>query len=528
MVRGYSLLTFSEAVGMHAGAVRKIEVGTTVPYNRTLQRLADALDVTVADLVPTADMAVLHQVQNGERPRNRMELQTLARSVGRPVKDLLAMSVDADPFAVGTPGQQRDAQWFKTLWDRFQFPQGVHLRRIHYRLLSYALQLPDGQAYENTWAHYVFLNDAGRYARILGLVAPDAFDDRRHPPPHLHAAARTPPAPFYSVEYFPTWDLPHIDSDLAEQVALTLPAVQVAGYDYDPADQPYWLEVWIEKSTMDDVLLPLCQQLGVNLVTSVGMQSITNTVKLLQRVAAADKPTRIFYISDFDPAGEVMPTAVARQAEFWLAQYAPGADIKLTPLALTHAQVEAYQLPRIPVKDGDTRRGGFEERYGAGAVELDALEALHPGELAQLVTAALRPYLDHTLPARLARVAAFAHNRASVAWSSATETLAHERDAYEAQAHAILRRYEDRLQALDDDLQAELAPLGEALTYLGEAVDAAADALAVELPERPAPEPAVPAERAWLFASERDYLTQLEAYQARKRGTTSAVDDDVA
>ncbi len=105
------------------------------------------------------------------------------------------------------------------------------------------------------------------------------------------------------------------------------------------------------------------------------MQTISNVVQLLRRVAAVSKPIRLFYISDFDPAGSIMPVAVARQVEYWRARYAPDTDIKLTPLALTAEQVAQYQLPRIPRKETDQRRAGFEERYGAGAVELDALEA---------------------------------------------------------------------------------------------------------------------------------------------------------
>jgi hypothetical protein len=48
----------------------------------------------------------------------------------------------------------------------------------------------------------------------------------------------------------------------------------------------------------------------------------------------------------------------------------------LTPLALTLAQVQQYRLPRIPIKESDRRKPGFEDTYGEGAVELDALEAL--------------------------------------------------------------------------------------------------------------------------------------------------------
>src|SRR5262249_51819997 len=156
------------------------------------------------------------------------------------------------------------------------------------------------------------------------------------------------------------------------------------GYDYAAADQPYLVEIWVEKSTMNDVLEPLCGQLSVNLVTSLGFQSMTAAVNLLQRaarLAAAGRPCRVFYISDYDPAGDGMPVAVARQIEFWLSQYAPGADIKLTPLVLTREQVVAYDLPRTPIKESDRRRANFEALHGEGAVELDALEALHPGEL---------------------------------------------------------------------------------------------------------------------------------------------------
>jgi hypothetical protein len=52
---------------------------------------------------------------------------------------------------------------------------------------------------------------------------------------------------------------------------------------------------------------------------------------------------------------------------------------------LTREQAQQFNLPRIPIKESDLRRKGFEERNGEGAVELDALEALHPGELASLV-----------------------------------------------------------------------------------------------------------------------------------------------
>jgi hypothetical protein len=119
------------------------------------------------------------------------------------------------------------------------------------------------------------------------------------------------------------WTLPTIESDLSTLLALDLPKVmEVIGYDYAPEDQPYIVEVWVEKSTQDDILDQLCQRLHVNLVTSVGFRSITGAIKLLRRVRSFTKPTRVFYILDLDPAGDDMPVGGARQAEFWLQQHA--------------------------------------------------------------------------------------------------------------------------------------------------------------------------------------------------------------
>ena len=71
---------------------------------------------------------------------------------------------------------------------------------------------------------------------------------------------------------------------------------------------------------MDDILIPLCQRYYVNLVTGIGFLSITHVLQLIDRVIDNRKPTRIFYISDFDPAGVQMPVQVSRQIEYWLDQ----------------------------------------------------------------------------------------------------------------------------------------------------------------------------------------------------------------
>jgi hypothetical protein len=77
-------------------------------------------------------------------------------------------------------------------------------------------------------------------------------------------------------------------------------------------------------------------------------------------------------------------------------------DLQVRPILLDKEQVLHYGLPPIPMKDGEHRAEKFKERYGVeGATELDALEALHPGEFAAIVTREIERYIDHTLDDRV-------------------------------------------------------------------------------------------------------------------------------
>jgi hypothetical protein len=455
-------------------------------------------------------------------------IKALKREVKRNTPDLLALSANNDPYYAGSPATRQKAEWFKALWDEYHFTEGVHLRRIHYRLVSVEepIRKPDGTPYENTEGCWAFLAMAGKYARYLGLVDAHAFEDHRNPAPHLYMAKQWfRESRGVTLSHFSPWTLPAIESHLSTLLHLTLPEViEVNGYDYAPEDQPYVVEVWVEKSTMDDVLTPLCQRLHVNLVTSVGFQSITGTIKMLRRIRSFDKPTRILYISDFDPAGDDMPVGVARQIEYWLQQYAPNAAIKLTPLALTRAQVMDYRLPRIPIKEEDRRKSGFETRHGEGAVELDALEALYPGALAEVVREAILSYRDLTLERRISDVAHNAREEADQACHDETADLRHEVATLEAQIQAVLSRYEGRLEALTRNYKRISSRSGRPSKPYGVAIENRTEGFDPALPDRPIQETADADEADWLFDSQRDYLTQLRHYKARKAVST----DDAA
>jgi hypothetical protein len=382
-------------------------------------------------------------------------IKALAGQTGRTIPGLLALSRKNDPFYAGSPAKLRDAEWFVQIWKRFSFGNGIHVRRIHYRLVIQPEPVldVDGMPYNNTTECWDYLGEASKSARYLKLVYPAAFVDRRNPEPQIFSSRRSEsvhPTVYVrqpGVVGQPDWRLPRITAEF--DTYLELPQPLIEGYDYELADQRYHLAIWIEKSTMNDVLEPLCSRYGVDLITGVGFQSITSVISLLRdRAARHGKPVRLFYISDFDPAGEHMPIATARQIEFWSPDYCPEVEIKLQPLALTKEQVIAYGLPRIPIKDSDRRKGNFEDRHGEGACELDALEALHPGELARIVEQAIAPYFDSDLEESLAETESEAYDSAEEEWESLTEEVSGELEEIRVDAEKIADKYRERVTTL--------------------------------------------------------------------------------
>jgi hypothetical protein len=269
---------------------------------------------------------------------------------------------------------------------------------------------------------------------------------------------------------------------------------------------------------MDDVLLPICEKYSVNLVTGVGFMSITSVIDLLlKRAKECKKPIRILYISDFDPAGAKMPTVVARQIEYWLWLYNLDTWIKLKPLALTKEQVVEYKLPRTPIKEGDRRKAKFEEHYGEGAVELDALEGLHPGLLAQIVTGAILELRDNKLPDKIYKARSKLEGVLENAFENVVSPYQVQLDKIKKDVNEITWKYQEQLEELDDSLQEELEPHKQKLESLRQVIKESIDSIGAEIPALPKPEVQLRDDN-WLFDSQRDYLEQLKYYKAHKEG----------
>ena len=95
-------------------------------------------------------------------------------------------------------------------------------------------------------------------------------------------------------------------------------------------------------------------------------------------------------------------------------------------------------------------------------MELDALEALYPGELATMVRTALDPYVDEALSDRLAEAEADAQNQVDEAWQEATVVLRHALTALSTETETIYRRYQAILERLNARLLKGTRPLSGA------------------------------------------------------------------
>lgn len=292
----------------------------------------------------------------------------------------LVLSPGRDPWSNFSALQRSRAEWVAQMFGRMG--KHAHLRALHYFCVSQkpAARWPDGEVYANTESHWERLCMSAVHARYLGLGEWSNLVDRKHPEP-----ADSTDYDAYNPD--PRFDQVQFSTDGLKNTLLRgAPRFSTTGLSN------YFLGVIVEKATMNEALVPAIRRYGAVLQSLVGESSVERVAGMVERIHRANKPARLFYISDFDPSGAAMPVSFARKLEFYASQH--DLDIRLQPLALTAEQVAHYRLPGIPTKASDSRAAGFVERFGDRATELDALEALHPGVLRRLVAEALAPYVD--------------------------------------------------------------------------------------------------------------------------------------
>lgn len=155
-------------------------------------------------------------------------------------------------------------------------------------------------------------------------------------------------------------------------------------------DQPNYVEVWVEKDALVDVVSRACNYLDVPYFSCRGYTSQSEMWAASRRfINQNDKDERIIiHLGDHDPSGIDMTRDIQERMDLF------GADVEVKRIALTMQQIKKYNPPPNPAKITDSRCKGYIEKYGNESWELDALE---PKVITSLITKAVEEYIDEDL-----------------------------------------------------------------------------------------------------------------------------------
>jgi hypothetical protein len=363
-------------------------------------------------------------------------------------EELHVLSTQHDPFFAGDSKSKQDwSLWFAELFDRF-YPHGTcHVRGLHYRLVAVGnIVKPTGEIYRNNDADWQSLGRAGTGARWLGLVPFERIVDNKNSDPIV--IKRNPLGCWPTMRAKPN----QFDDgfDIEEEIAID-PAIE--GFD---AKQPYTLAIYGEKSSLEDVCLRVVKRFPADIYLMEGEFSTTRAFEMAKSAVDDYRTLVVFTLTDCDPQGHNMPTALGRKLHGFQNGVLPTLDYRVIPIALTPQQADEFDLPSTPIKqtkDGKppTKRVlKWRETFGRDQTEIDSMIELRPEELHDMMVAAMSPFCDETLIERVQAA----------------------RDEYEENARELIEQQVGaEIAALREEAEGSLTPYRAAIKNLQDRLD---------------------------------------------------------
>lgn len=149
--------------------------------------------------------------------------------------------------------------------------------------------------------------------------------------------------------------------------------------------QPNYVEVWVEKDALVDIVGQACIPLDVPHFSCRGYTSQSEMWSTAQRFIRQDDREKriIIHLGDHDPSGIDMTRDIQERLEMF------GADVYVKRVALTMNQIQTYNPPPNPAKITDSRASKYIDQYGNESWELDALE---PKVITNLIKTQVKMY----------------------------------------------------------------------------------------------------------------------------------------
>ena len=156
------------------------------------------------------------------------------------------------------------------------------------------------------------------------------------------------------------------------------------------ARQDHYVEVWVEKEALGNVIEQACNPLLIPYMSCKGYLSASEAWRAGRRIrqeAQAGKQCTIIHLGDHDPSGIDM----TRDNQDRLNCFSGYSGVEVNRISLNMDQIEEYSPPPNPTKFTDSRAKEYSKKYGNESWELDALE---PKVLIDLITNTVTPMID--------------------------------------------------------------------------------------------------------------------------------------
>jgi hypothetical protein len=158
-------------------------------------------------------------------------------------------------------------------------------------------------------------------------------------------------------------------------------------------NQPNYVEVWVEKEALEDVLASACQPLDVRFFACKGYASVSAMWEAAQRLVSRmeeGKEVHIIHLGDHDPSGVDMSRDIKDRLEL----FTRGRRVHVRRIALNMAQIKKYNPPPQWAKQTDSRFQSYQSQFGDESWELDALD---PAVLVDLIKKHVLHFRDEEL-----------------------------------------------------------------------------------------------------------------------------------
>lgn len=229
------------------------------------------------------------------------------------------------------------------------------LRQLYYQLVS-------REVVPNNQKEYAKLSILLTKGRMCGIVDWAAIEDR----------GRSPQIPYY------VNGVKDALTDTYEQYRINR-----------QREQPYYIEVWVEKDALSNVFLRVTNPYHIFLMVNKGYSSSSAMYEAAKRFKSANRYCHgsiLIYFGDHDASGKDMVRDIKeRLGEMGVT------NLRVENPALTMQQIEQYEPPENPAKQTDPRAKWYIEKYGDSSWELDALP---PQALTQIIRDNVIQYMD--------------------------------------------------------------------------------------------------------------------------------------